>query len=205
MTRPVIVCSVVMLLSGCATTAPPTRYQNAAHPEYRQTDFDRDWYECRRENTHPVAQSSSYRLPYSAGSESSESMVVNENMARACFAARGWRPVTSSTIGSPATPAASSSTPTVERERTERFQRLAREQLVKPYYQAPAACGNGVWSSVKNSVVDLSPRAEAAGLRKGDRLLAFGEISLAQYDPEELWSKLPRGDEVMLRVDRGGK
>ncbi len=50
----------LMLLTGCATTAPPTRYQNAAHPEYRQTEFDRDWYECRRENTHPVAQSSSY-------------------------------------------------------------------------------------------------------------------------------------------------
>jgi len=132
-------------------------------------------------------------------------MVVDEDMARACFAARGWRPATSGTIGPPATPAASSSTPTVERERTERFQRLAREQLVKPYYHAPAACGNGVWSSAKNHVVDLSPRAEAAGLRKGDRLLAFGEISLAQYDSDEAWSKVPRGDEVTLRVERGGK
>ena len=105
---------------------------------------------------------------------------------------------TSNTPGTPSAP------PADEKMRTERFQRIAREYLDKPYVQAPSPCGNGLWSSVKNSVVDLSPRAEAAGLRKGDRLLGFGGISLAQYDSEEAWSKVPRGDEVTVRVDRRG-
>jgi hypothetical protein len=195
--------AVLILLTGCATT---TRYRNALHPEYGQTEFDRDWYECRRENTRPKV--SSVVVPnigtYDAG------MVVDENMARSCFAARGWRPVTS---GSPQTPpperiASTSTAPSApapdEKVRTERLQLFAREYLDKPYVQAPSPCGNGVWSSVKNYVVDLSPKAEAAGLRKGDRLLGFGEISLAQYDPEEAWSKMPRGDEVAVRVDRAG-
>ena len=199
MTRLVLVCVALVVLVGCSTT----RYRNSIHPEYGQADFDRDWYQCRRENTRPKV--SSVVVPnvgtYDAG------MVVDEDMASSCFAARGWRPVTSSAPApAPRAPAASTIQPDERaRTETERFQRVAREQLAKPYYQAPAACGNGVWSSTKNYVVDLSPRAEAAGLRKGDRLLAFGEISLAQYDSEEAWSKVPRGDEVTLRADRGGK
>ena len=31
------------LLAGCST-----HYHNRLHPEYGQTDFDRDWYECQR-------------------------------------------------------------------------------------------------------------------------------------------------------------
>ncbi len=68
----------LLSLMGCSTT--PTRYSNRMHPEYRQADFDRDQYECRRENTHPKVRS------YSAGME------VDEEMAEACFRARGWSP-----------------------------------------------------------------------------------------------------------------
>jgi hypothetical protein len=201
----------LMLLTGCATTAPPTRYQNVTHPEYGQTYFDRDWYECRRENTHPVAQSSSYRLPYSAGSESEARMVVDEQMARACFAARGWRPVSSSSSQTPPTQApAARQTPSPpapdETARTERVQRFARERLSKPYMLAPFPCDDGGWTSEKNYVVDMAPWVEATGLRKGDRLVSFGDISLAQYDmASEAWAKVPRGDSVSVRVDRGGK
>lgn len=193
MKRPILLLlGALLVLAACGTT----RYRNSAHPGYGQAEYDRDWYDCKRENT----QTSAYVSPYfgSAGPE------VNYSMAESCMAARGWRPVTSSeTPPAPLDPAASTIRPE-ERARTERFQRFAREQLAKPYYQAPAVCGNGVWTSVKSYVVDLSPRAEAAGLRKGDRLLAFGGISLAQYDPDEAWSKVPRGDEVTVRVDRGG-
>ena len=198
--------SILVLVTGCSTV---THYRNAAHPEYGQTEFDRDWYECRRENTRPKV--SSVVVPnigtYDAG------MIVDEDMARSCFAARGWRPVTANSPQTPPpavrpaaqpTTTAPSAPPPDEKARTERFQRIAREYLDKPYVQAPSPCGNGLWSSVKNSVVDLSPRAEAAGLRKGDRLLGFGGISLAQYDSEEAWSKVPRGDEVTVRVDRRG-
>ena len=73
-------CGALMLLTGCTT-----HYRNSLHPSYGQTDFDRDWYECKRENTH----TSAYVNPYygSAGPE------VNFRMARDCMAARGWRPV----------------------------------------------------------------------------------------------------------------
>jgi len=35
-------------MGGCAS---PTGYRNALYSQYGQTDFDRDWYECRRENS----------------------------------------------------------------------------------------------------------------------------------------------------------
>ncbi len=54
-----------MLLTGCTAT----HYRNWVHPEYGQTDFNRDWYECQQENS------------------------LDYNLARACLAARGWRPV----------------------------------------------------------------------------------------------------------------
>lgn len=71
----------VMLLTGCATT----HYRNSLNSSYGQTEFDKDWYECRRENTHPAA--GVYGSYGYAGAE------VDENMAKACLAARGWRPV----------------------------------------------------------------------------------------------------------------
>jgi hypothetical protein len=81
-----ILITILLIAVGCATS---TRYLNAAHPQYGQTEFDRDLYECRRENTRPKV--SSVVVPnvgtYDAG------MVVDEDMARSCLAARGWRPV----------------------------------------------------------------------------------------------------------------
>ncbi len=197
---------VVALLTGCATT---THYRNAVHPQYGQTEFDRDWYGCRRENTRPKV--SSVIIP-KLGTYDAE-MVVDEDMARSCLAARGWRPATATTPQAP--PASKPTSPPQvaavapvpdEKARTERVQRFAREQLAKPYVLAPFACDDGGWSSVKNYVVDLAPWVEAAGLRKGDRLLSFGDISLAQYDTAtEAWSKLTRADNITVHVDRGGK
>ena len=69
-----------LVLAGCST-----RYINALHPEYGQTAYDSDWYECQRENTH----SATYVNPY-YGSSGAE---VNYNMAQSCMRARGWQPV----------------------------------------------------------------------------------------------------------------
>ncbi len=82
MARLFAACGALILLSGCTSM---THYRNSLHPAYGQTEFDRDWYECQRENTH----TSAYVNPYygSAGPE------VDFSMARACLAARGWRPV----------------------------------------------------------------------------------------------------------------
>jgi hypothetical protein len=193
-----VVVTVGLLAGGCST-----HYRNALHPEYGQTQFDRDWYECRRENTQPRAEK--------FGSYAGAGMVVNEDMARQCFAARGWRPAAPDAPPPQAPPSRPASTTSPEdvaasRARTERVQRLARELLDKPYYREPYACDDGGWTSVKNYVVDLAPWAEAAGLRKGDRLVAFGQVSLAQYDTTSAaWSMVPRGDAVVVRVDRGGQ
>src|SRR3989442_14150587 len=153
MTRALILGGVLVLVSACATT---TYYRNALHPEYRQTDFDRDWYECRRENTRPKV--SSVVVPnlgtYDAG------MVVDEDLACSCLAARGWRPATSSQASPPPAPrppgAADSTVRPDEIARTERVQKWAREMLAKPYVGAPFACTDEGWMAVKNYVVDVA-------------------------------------------------
>jgi hypothetical protein len=73
----VIALGAVILFAGCST-----HYRNRVHPEYGQTEFDKDWYECRRENSHPAATV--------AGAYGSAGTVVSEDMAMACFRARGW-------------------------------------------------------------------------------------------------------------------
>ena len=72
-----VLCSALLVLIGCST-----RYRNRIHPEYGQTDFDRDCYKCRRENSHPAATVS--------GAYGSAGTVVSEDMAMQCFRARGW-------------------------------------------------------------------------------------------------------------------
>src|SRR3989442_16020466 len=57
--RPANAAFVLVLFAGCATTTT-TYYRNALHPEYGQVQYDRDVYECRRENTGPVTSSYAY-------------------------------------------------------------------------------------------------------------------------------------------------
>jgi hypothetical protein len=80
--------SIALTLCGClALVGCSTRYVNALHPEYGQPAYDRDWYECQRENTHSAA----YVNPYfgSAGPK------VDYSMAQSCMRARGWQSVSS--------------------------------------------------------------------------------------------------------------
>jgi hypothetical protein len=70
---------VGLLLAGCTH-----RYQNALHPEYGPTDYDRDWYECRREAFHPRPSAAAVGGPMVAYQE--------YPMAVACMRARGWEP-----------------------------------------------------------------------------------------------------------------
>ena len=82
MNRAFRVAALIAVLStdGCG----PTWYINQGNPSAGQVEFDKDWYECRRENIRPSA------LRY--GSYASAEMVVDEQMAKQCMAARGWRP-----------------------------------------------------------------------------------------------------------------
>ena len=77
--RLLILLGVLLLLTGCTS-----RYRNSLNPSYGQVEFDRDWYECRRENTHPRATK--------FGAWADATMEVDYDGARACLAARGWRP-----------------------------------------------------------------------------------------------------------------
>jgi len=93
-----------------------------------------------------------------------------------------------------------------EQARTERIQDWAREMLARPYTAAPFACTDEGWTSADNYVVELAPWAEAAGLRRGDRIIEFGGILLGNYDtPGEAWSKVARSERIMIRVERGSR
>ena len=91
MGRLVATAGVIALLSGCGTV----HYRNFTNPSYGQTEFDRDRYECRRENTaHAAAQAAADRAattpsPYIV-STSTMGIHLN-NLVEQCMAARGWR------------------------------------------------------------------------------------------------------------------
>jgi hypothetical protein len=62
---------------------------------------------------------------------------------------------------------------------TDRFQAYAREQLQKPHRSTPYPCSD-FWAGSKDSyVLDMAPWAAAAGLRRGDRPVAYGGTPLA--------------------------
>jgi hypothetical protein len=71
----------LLLFAGCSH-----RYVNALHPGSTQTDFDRDWYECQHENTHPKSGDT----PTGGYFGESQSALVNP-MPWDCMKARGWQ------------------------------------------------------------------------------------------------------------------
>src|SRR5437016_1992397 len=91
---------------------------------------------------------------------------------------------------------------------TDRFQATAREQLQKPYRKTPSPCSD-FWSTSGQDgyVVDMTPWAAAAGLRRGDRPVAYGGIPLTSTldSDNEVWARVPHGEYVDVRVDRAGK
>ena len=90
---------------------------------------------------------------------------------------------------------------------TDRFQANAREQLQKPHRQEPYSC-SAFWSGSRDGyVLDMAPWAAAAGLRRGDRPIAYGSTPLTGvFDSDnEVWSRMPHSQSVDVRVDRAGK
>ena len=74
--RTIAVCGTLMLLTACGGPRR-SRWHNPNHPEYEQADFDRDWYQCERENR-------------SRGLETIYKF--DHTMVKHCMAARGWQP-----------------------------------------------------------------------------------------------------------------
>src|SRR5262252_9552817 len=90
---------------------------------------------------------------------------------------------------------------------TDRFQAYAREQLQKPHRKTPYPCSE-FWSGSRDGyVLDLTPWAAAAGLRRGDRPISYGGTQLTGvFDSDnEIWSRMPQGEHVDVRVERAGK
>jgi len=73
---------LVLALVGCDTVA---HYRNALYPSYSQAEYDRDKYQCQRENQHEVV--------VAIGSIAQANNVVDDDMAAACMKALGWRQV----------------------------------------------------------------------------------------------------------------
>lgn len=86
MRKAILWAGLVLVLDACAETQ--VSYRNSANPNYGQTEFDRDLYQCRRENTHHVTMTMFGQV--------NSGPSVNEDMAAACMQARGWRPGASS-------------------------------------------------------------------------------------------------------------
>lgn len=91
---------------------------------------------------------------------------------------------------------------------TDRFQAAARDQLQKSYHKAPFPCSTFASSSGKDGyVVDMTRWAATAGLRRGDRPVAYGGIPLTGAEDSNLdvWARVPRGEYVDIRVERAGR
>src|SRR3989441_9845220 len=91
---------------------------------------------------------------------------------------------------------------------TDRFQANAREQIQKPYRRTPYPCSAFYSSSGKDGyVVDMTPWAAAAGLRRGDRPVAVGGTPVTGIEDtdNEVWARLLHSEYVDIRVDRAGK
>lgn len=67
--------SVALAVTACSSE--PTHYRNFQHQNYGQVEFDRDSYQCTRENTHADDWGT----------------WVDRNMTDRCMAVRGWRQV----------------------------------------------------------------------------------------------------------------
>ena len=90
---------------------------------------------------------------------------------------------------------------------TDRFQTNARDQLQKPHRKAPYPCSVPGVGGRDRYVVEVTPWAAAAGLRRGDRVVAYGGTPLTGLDDSdaETWAQIPRGEYVDIRVERAGK
>lgn len=78
----VLLIFLLLPLSACGT-AP--QFTNQINPSASQTQFNKDFYECQRENERQAAAITSV---YTGAAP-----VVDKNKVQSCMAARGWQEV----------------------------------------------------------------------------------------------------------------
>jgi hypothetical protein len=90
--------------------------------------------------------------------------------------------------------------------RTQWLERLAGEMRHAPGIRAPFPCDDGWLATSTGYVVDVTSWAERAGLHRGDHLLAFGGVPVAQAGNwGETLARLTARDSLALSVQRAGR
>jgi len=90
------VLGVGVAITSCESSVPVS-YRNVQNPHYGQADFDREHYQCERENTHPVASTVFGKVVLDHE--------VDDDMVAKCMRARGWQAQAVTTAVPPAAPA----------------------------------------------------------------------------------------------------
>jgi S1-C subfamily serine protease len=84
--------------------------------------------------------------------------------------------------------------------------RLAQERLESSYLQQPFTCMDGWVSGPSGFLLQLSPWAESAGLKRGDRLLQIGAVRMSgSVDWEAAMRQLPAEADFEVHVERAGR
>src|SRR5436190_5994430 len=95
--------------------------------------------------------------------------------------------------------------PALANQVTDRLRDQSRQALQGRYYTEPAACHDGWLTESDNYIVALEPWAEAAGLRRGDRLdLIQGHETNNGWE-DAMPRRRPDSGVLPLRVNRDGQ
>lgn len=81
----------VLLLVAMLVACGLTHYRNVKYPSYGQSEFDRDYYECSRENT----SQGGVLVPGAGGPVGTYGAYVDPGMRDQCMRVRGWQEVSS--------------------------------------------------------------------------------------------------------------
>jgi hypothetical protein len=186
-----VIGGVLILLVSCGG---PSHDRTALNPSAGQAQYERDSYECRRENTTPEGSS----VGAGAYSAQSAGMEVEEQMARQCLAARGWREVKEHT------PSASQSQEEVKLQAATKA--AAQTQLSQDPSSTPLHCATGFAASQAGYVVAVAGWAEQAGLHLGDRIVVVSGTSVGSLEEIlQAYRRLPTGGSPVLAVVRQGQ
>jgi S1-C subfamily serine protease len=95
---------------------------------------------------------------------------------------------------------------TVADDRAGKIRDLARSALATRGISAAYPCDDGWMATPAGWIIDVTAWAEAAGLRRGDRIVGIGDVSTAEAgDWGEGLARLPRTERFSMRVDRRGQ
>lgn len=112
----------------------------------------------------------------------------------------------SSTASSSRNPVGQPTTSRVPDDRTQRLRDVGRASLASRGISSPYPCDDGWLAATAGWIVDVTPWAEAVGLKRGDRIVAIGDVSTAEAgDWGEALARVPKAGRFSMRVERSGR